>query len=153
MDKDRILKMIKINEQDIQRIAYVSLCNHIFKYREILNSSHIHGYPNIEDRSTSIVYGILYYMNDDAFEKIVRLKCKTSKQDKKYKYLIKDIMVYDNSNLSNTWNAKTFIIHPLRLGDEVKPKKTAFKHITKTVFGIPDHSAYHLKRLHYITRY
>ena len=152
MDKERLLK-IGFKESDVEIISYACLSKHIFKYRHILNSRHEYGVPNVEDRGSSYVNGILYNIKDSAFEKIVSKRCKPSKNDKKYKYLIKDVEVFDYHNCNLSWAAKTCIIHPLRTGDETQPHLGAFKHIVKTVSNIPNFSEYHIKRLNYITRY
>jgi hypothetical protein len=152
MDKTRLLKL-GLKESDIEIVAYACLTKHIFKYRQILNSRHDYGLPNIEDRGSSYVNGILYNINDRAFENLISKRCKPSKNDKKYKYLLKDIDVFDYHNCSFSWRAKTFIIHPLRTGDEVQPLPGAFKHIIKTVSNIPNYTEYHIKCLKYITRY
>lgn len=152
MDKTRLLKL-GLKESDIEIVAYACLSKHIFKYRQILNSRHDYGVPNIEDRGSSYVNGILYNIKDNAFEKLVSKRCKPSKDDKKYKYLPKDVEVFDYYNCNLSWKAKTFIIHPLRTGDETHPLPSAFKHIVNTVSNIPEYADYHIKRLKYITRY
>lgn len=141
------------SEEDVEIISYACLPNHIFKYREILNSRHSTGFPNVEERCNSIVYGILYHMKDNVYEKLIKQRCKPSKNDKKYKYLIRDVEVFDHDNCNLIWAAKILFIHPLRLGDEVQPTQSAFKHMIKTIKNIPNYSTYHIKRLHYITRY
>jgi len=152
MDKNRFIKM-GVREEDVEIISYACLSNHIFKYREILNSRHSTGFPNVEERSNSTVYGILYNMKDSVYEKLIKNRCKPSKTDKKYKYLIKDVEVFDYDNCNLVWPAKILFIHPLRLGDEVQPNNSAFKHMMNTILNIPNYSTYHIKRLHYITRY
>lgn len=152
MDKNRFIKM-GFKENDVETISYVCLPKHIFKYREILNSRHSTGFPNVEDRPNSTVNGILYNIKDYVYEKLVKKRCKPSKNDKKYKYLIKDVEVFDYDNCNNVYNAKTFVIHPLRLGDEVVPYIPALNHIIKTVLNIPNKSSYHIKRITYLTRY
>ena len=152
MDKTRLIKL-GIKESDIEIVAYVCLSRHIFKYRQILNSKHEYGVPNIEDRGSSYGNGILYNIKVNDFEKLALKRCKPSKDDKKYKYLLKDIEVFDYHNCSVSWKAKTFIIHPLRTGDEAQPLPGAFKHIIKTVSKIPNYAEYHIRRLKYITRY
>ena len=142
MSKSRLLKL-GFNKEDIKYVAYTFLPDHRFNYREIINSKKRYGVPNIEVSESSYTYGILYHINDDMFYKIIHNKCKPSKYDGKYKYLIKNVLVEDCNNFNKSWKASTIFIHPLRSGDEKYPDPKAHKYLLKTVNKIPSHAIEH----------